>query len=50
MTCEKQLATEEIGKYGRLNQMMHLPKGKQYEAMLSYKQEEVLAEEIFPIY
>lgn len=50
MTCEKQHATEEIGKYGRLNQMMHLPKGKQYEAMLSYKQEEVLAEEIFPIY
>lgn len=45
--CRKEHIVYEDGKYGRLNLISRLSKEKQYEAMLHYKKEEQVAEEIF---
>ncbi len=49
-TCRKKQIVYEDGKYGRLNLISRLSKEKQYEAMLHYKREEQIAEEMFPTY
>lgn len=49
-TCRKTEIVYEDGKYGRLNLISRLSKEKQYEAMLHYKKEEKLAEELFQTY
>lgn len=41
---------ETTGKYGRLNQISELSEEAQEEAMLQYKREELLAEELFQTY
>ena len=48
--CGKEHIVYEEGKYGRLNLISRLSKEKQYEAMLHYKKEEQLAEEMFVTY
>jgi len=41
---------EMDGKYGRLNQIISMPKEEQLEAMVQYKREEMLAGELFPTF
>lgn len=48
--CKKEQIVYEDGKYGRLNLISRLSKEKQYEAMLHYRKEEKVAEEIFPAF
>ena len=47
--AKREIVYEE-GKYGRLNLISRLSKEKQYEAMLYYKKEERISEELFPTY
>lgn len=49
-TCNKSNIVYEEGKYGRLNLISRLSKEKQYEAMVGYKQEEQVANELFHTY
>ena len=49
-SCVKEQIVYEDGKYGRLNLISHLSKEKQYEAMLHYRKEEQVAEELFVTY
>ena len=49
-TKRKANVVYEDGKYGRLNLIARLSKGKQYEAMLLYKKEDQVAESIFKTY
>lgn len=44
-TKEKQTGLE--GKYGRLNNLMEMPKDQQLDAMIQYKRDEELAKEFF---
>ena len=48
--ARKEAVVYEDGKYGRLNLISRLSKEKQYEAMLHYKKEELVAEELFPTF
>ena len=48
--CQKERIVYEDGKYGRLNMIALLSKEKQYEAMLSCKQEEQVVQELFQVY
>lgn len=48
--CRKENIIYEDGKYGRLNLISRLSREKQYEAMLHYKKEEQVAEELFVTY
>ncbi len=45
-----QILQIQEGKYGRLNQMSQLSPEEQTEAMLAFRQEEVLANELFQVY
>ena len=47
---KKEQIVYETGKYGRLNMIALLSKEKQYEAMLSCRQEEQIVEELFKVY
>ena len=47
--CKEHIVYEE-GKFGRLNLISRLSKDKQYEAMIGYKQEEQVAQELFRTY
>ena len=38
------------GKYGKLNYLIELPEEQQLEAMLQFKREEELAQEMFPTF
>ena len=49
-TYSKNTIIYEQGKFGRLNLIARLSKEKQYEAMVNYKQEEQLAQELFPVF
>ena len=49
-TAQKTNVVYEDGKYGRLNLISRLSKGKQYEAMIHYKKEEQVAEHVFQTY
>ena len=48
--CSKSNIVYEDGKFGRLNLIARLSREKQYEAMVACKQEEQVAEELFPTY
>lgn len=48
--CRKTNVVYEDGKYGRLNLLARLSQAKQYEAMLHYKKEDVVAETMFRTY
>ncbi len=49
-TARKTNVVFEDGKYGRLNLISRLSKGKQYEAMIHYKKEDQVAERLFKTY
>lgn len=49
-SCRGKHEGTSIGRYGRINAMVNLTKEKRQQAMLEYKKEENIAEQIFEIY